>query len=269
MKSSNSLSTTRYTLRNRLKYVLRGVRNSIRLVPIVLTSKKPEAVSWRDFIFIQLAQTRYQPLIFPNGEVVLKRCSESILDSRDKLAVLDLPDDLTGKTLLDVGCAEGFFVIQAALRNAERAIGCDILPSRLNIARVVAKSWHVQDRVLFSQTELYDIPPEWASDIVFCFSVAHHLHDGFHDTWRIISSPQKYAKYFDNMMKAVATVSSLTKEVTYWEYAFEYSDHKPDEVDHTALGQLWIQHGLYKRVDFLGLSQTLPVKDRALYRAYK
>jgi hypothetical protein len=108
MKSSNSLSTARYTLRNRLKYVLRGVRNSIRLVPIVLTSKKPEAVSWRDFIVIQLAQTRYQPLIFPNGEVVLKRCSESILDSLDKLAVLDLPDDLTVKTLLDVGCAEVF-----------------------------------------------------------------------------------------------------------------------------------------------------------------
>jgi SAM-dependent methyltransferase len=269
MRGSPTLATTRRdTLGYRLRYLLKGLRNSIELVSIVLTSKKPKAISWRDFIVIHLAHNRYQPLVFPTGEVIPKKCSESILDSRDKLVALDLSDDLTGKTVLDVGCAEGFFVIQAALRNAEQAIGCDILRSRLHIARIVAKSWQIQDRVSFFQADLYDIPPEWASDIVICLSMVHHLHGGFHDTWQIISSPGKHAEYFDNMMQAVATVSSLTKEVTYWEYAFEF-DVKPNDVDHAALGQLWVQHGLYRKVDFLGLSQTLSVKDRALYRAYK
>ena len=106
--------------------------------------------------------------------------------------------DLQSKNVLDIGCAEGFFVIQAALRGAERAIGCDITESRLRIARIVAKAWQLQDRVRFSATSLYDIPPKWASDIVLCFAVVHHLHGspgdpGFHDTWQMISNPDKYA----------------------------------------------------------------------------
>ncbi len=240
----------------------------------LLTTKKPSGISWRDFMAIQLTPIRYQPLLFPNGEVIPKRCDESILDSRDKLAAIGLPDNLVGKTLLDIGCAEGFFVIQAALRGAERAIGCDILESRLKIARIVAKSWQVKGCVLFSVTDLFSIPSEWASDMVLCFAVAHHLHGSpgerdFHDTWRMISDPGTYTKYVGNMLRAVSAVSSLTKEVTYWEYSFEYGDHKPRDVDHAALGRLWVHNGLYQRVDFIGLSQALPTKDRALFRAFK
>ncbi len=240
----------------------------------LLTTRKPAAISWRDFMVIQLTPIRYQPLLFPNGEIIPKRCDKSILDSRHKLAAIGLSDNLTGKTLLDIGCAEGFFVIQAALRSAERAIGCDVWEARLRLARIVARAWRVQDRVLFSATDLYSIPSKWASDIVLCFAVAHHLHAdsgerGFHDTWRMISDLGRYAKYVDNMLRAVSAVSSLTNEVTYWEYSFEYEDCKPSDVDHAALGRLWVQNGLYQRVDFMGLSQALPMKDRALFRAFK
>jgi len=250
-----------------------GSKRSLDILSDLLTTKKPSTITWRDFMTIQLTPIRYQPLLFPNDQVISHRRDKSILDSRDKLAAIELPGSLVGKTVLDIGCAEGFFVIQATLRGAERAIGCDIMESRLRIARVVAKAWQLQDRVWFSATGLYDIPPEWASDIVLCFAVAHHLHGspgepGFHDTWRMISNPLR-AKYVDNMLRAVAAVSSLTKEVTYWEYSFEYGDHKPKEVDHAALGRLWVQKGLYEQVEFIGLSQILPAKDRALYRAFK
>ena len=71
------------------------------------------------------------------------------------------------------------------------------------------------------------------------------------------------------MLRAVSAVAALTKEVTYWEYAFEFEDQKPKDVDHAVLGRLWVERGLYEKVDFLGLSQTLPAKDRALYRAHR
>lgn len=252
-----------------LRSIYRGVKSTLNLIPIILTANKPTSLSWRDFIVIHFTHIRYQPLLLPHDEIIPKKAAESILDSRDKLAALNFPEDLTGKTVLDVGCAEGFFVIQAALRNARRAIGCDIVQSRLEIARMVAKSWQIKERVLFSQTDLYNIPSDWASDIVLCLSVAHHLHGGFHDTWRMISNPHTYKLYFDNMIRVVSTVSSLTKEVTYWEYTFYYLRERHDNVDHDALGRLWVQRGLYKKVYFVGLSQTLPMTDRAVYRAYK
>ncbi len=249
-------------------------KRSLGILTDLLTTSKPATLGWRDYLTVQFTPVRYQPLLFPGGEVIEHRRDESILDSRDKLLAIGLPDNLTGKTVLDIGCAEGFFVIQAVLRGAERAIGCDIMEPRLRIARAVAKAWRMQDRVLFSRTDLHNIPLEWASDVVFCFAVVHHLHSSsgeprFHDTWQMISNPRKYAKYVNNMLRAVAAVSSLTKEVTYWEYSFEYEDHKPRDVNHGALGRLWVQNGLYQAVDFVGLSQTLPMKDRALYRAFK
>jgi 2-polyprenyl-3-methyl-5-hydroxy-6-metoxy-1,4-benzoquinol methylase len=240
----------------------------------ILRTKKPAAIKWRDFVTILLTPIRYQPLLFPPDEVIPPRRDASILDSRAKLAAIGLPDDLSGKTVLDIGCAEGFFVVQAALRGAERAMGCDLVPSRLRLARISADSWQLGDRVTFSAADLYSIPPEWASDIVMCFAVAHHLHaspgePSFHDTWQMIVSPDTHAEQVENMMRAVAAVASLTKEATYWEYCFEYQHHKPPHVDHAALGRWWVRKGLYKRVDFLGLSQALPLKDRALYCAYR
>jgi SAM-dependent methyltransferase len=240
----------------------------------VLRTKKPAVIDWGDFATILLTPIRYQPLLFPPDEVIPPRRDASILDSRAKLAAIGLPDDLSGKTVLDIGCAEGFFVVQAALRGAERAIGCDLVASRLRLAQISADSWRLGDRVMFSATDLFSIPAEWTSDIVMCFAVVHHLHaspgePSFHDTWQMILNPDKHARHVENMMRAVTTIASLTKEITYWEYCFEYQHHKPPNVDHAVLGRWWVELGLYRRVDFVGLSQVLPLKDRALYRAYR
>lgn len=230
---------------------------------------KPSSISWPEFLRIKLARIRYQPLIFPDGVVIEKKCHESIIDSREKAQAVRFPDDLEGLTVLDVGCAEGFFCIQAALRGAERVIGCDIIPERIKIAKIMAKAWSLSDRVKFYTKGLYSIPPDWASDMVLCFAVAHHLHGGSHDTWRIISQPQANQQFLNNMLRAVEAVSRLTKRLTLWEYSFEYEGGKPDDVDHSLLGRLWVEHGLYDRVEFLGLSQCTPYKDRAIYHAFK
>jgi 2-polyprenyl-3-methyl-5-hydroxy-6-metoxy-1,4-benzoquinol methylase len=235
----------------------------------ILTNKKPRKLSWKDYLYIQTTQIRYQPLVFPSGAVIPKKCSPLISDSREKYASLEMPGDFSGETFLDIGCAEGFFVIQAAAKGAVFARGCDMSASRIKIAKIVAKSWKLQDKVSFSVVKLYDIPRDYAADIVVCLAVCHHLHGGNHDTWQIISEPRKHAAAFANMLKAVSAVADLTKKKTYWEYSYEYSGEKPKNIDYARLGHIWEEKGLYRKVTFKGLSYCSDTKDRAIYHAYK
>ena len=55
--------------------------------------------------------------------------------SAEKLACLKLPEDLTGKSLLDVGCHEGFFCGVALQRRAARVFGIDKDPAVIEQAR--------------------------------------------------------------------------------------------------------------------------------------
>ena len=232
-------------------------------------NKKPKNLSWKDFWFIHSVPVRYQTLIFPDGTVINKRCSDSIPNSYIKLKALELSNNFAGKTFLDIGCAEGFFVRNAATRGAAFARGCDIEKERIKIAKIMSKAWNIQEKTEFSVLKLYDIPPKYASDIVICLAVAHHLHGGNHDTWQIISEPKKYENAFKNMLKAVNAVATLTKEITYWEYSYEYGSKKPDQIDYKKLGRIWEEKGLYRKVDFKGLLQCTEYKDRAIYHAYK
>jgi 2-polyprenyl-3-methyl-5-hydroxy-6-metoxy-1,4-benzoquinol methylase len=77
-------------------------------------------------------------------------------DSAAKLARLGLPADLTGKSVLDVGCNEGFFCREALRRGASRVVGVDIDPAVIEKARVrapqaefIASSWWEVPRARF------------------------------------------------------------------------------------------------------------------------
>ena len=234
-----------------------------------LTYRKPSKLSWRDYWSILSEPVRYQTLIFPDGSIIEKKCSPAIPKSQIKLSALKFPKSFSGKTFLDIGCSEGFFVILAAARGAAFARGCDFNPSRIKIAKIVANVWNIRDRVDFCTLGIYKIPPDYAADIVACLSVSHHLHGGNHDTWQIISNPRKYSIYFSNMLRAVSAVSALTKKKTYWEISYEYSSEKPDDIDFSKLGRIWEEKGLYREVIFRGLSQSSKIKDRAIYHAYK
>ena len=233
------------------------------------TGRKPSGLSWRDCWGILFQEIRYQPLLFPDGTVIPQRCSASVIDSRDKLKHLDLPEDLNGKTFMDIGCAEGFFVREAARRNARLASGCDLTASRIEIAKKVAATWPFDQRVRFRVGSLFDIPDDWRADIVTCLSVCHHLHGGNHDTWQMLSSPERHHAALGNMLQAVEKVASLTGEFTIWEYCYEYGTPKSGLIDYALLGKTWVDNGLYQQVIFKGLSQDTPTKDRAVYHAFR
>lgn len=90
--------------------------------------------------------------------------------SREKLPYLQLPADLSGYSVLDLGCHEGFFSIEAKRRGAERVVGLDANPKHIERAQAQApdidfrcQSWHEF--------------PEGKFDLILYLSALHHEHN--------------------------------------------------------------------------------------------
>src|SRR5207302_4433402 len=84
-----------------------------------------------------------------------------------------VPHDLTGKSVLDIGCSGGFFSLQMKKRNASRVVGIDIMPHSLAQARFISH-WFRQ-RIELRQLSVYDVESLGQFDIVLFFGVLYHL----------------------------------------------------------------------------------------------
>jgi len=134
-------------------------------------------------------------------------------DHRPYLHYYHLPDDLNGKTALDIGAASGFFSFELEQRGAkvtatdlptwfdhdfgpnyqlEQSVeGAEVyLHQPFEVARQLRKS-----TVQVKYTNIYDITPETVGvhDIVFCGSVLIHLTDPIKALWRIANVTQEKA----------------------------------------------------------------------------
>lgn len=88
---------------------------------------------------------------------------------------LIFPADLTGKTVLDLGCNHGFFCFEALRRGASRVVGYDMRPNTIRGARLLAKCLDLD--VEFSVRDLNGPLIEEHFDYTLCLNVLHHLHD--------------------------------------------------------------------------------------------
>jgi len=93
-------------------------------------------------------------------------------DSLKKLARLGLPDDLTGKSVLDIGCNEGFFCRIAKERGAERVVGIDFDRARLEIAKSRYDSLGIDFRC-----QSWNLLPEGSFDCIIWASAMHYERD--------------------------------------------------------------------------------------------
>lgn len=85
------------------------------------------------------------------------------------------PADLTGKTVLDLGCSFGFFCFEALRRGAKRVVGYDVDPDSVRKARLLAEAMGVE-----AEFEVRDIerdPVDERFDYVLCLNLLHHLKD--------------------------------------------------------------------------------------------
>lgn len=107
--------------------------------------------------------------------------TKGIYDPRSRLPLLGLPDDLTGKRVLDIGAWDGFYSFECERRGAELVLATDSFcwsgdgwgtKDGFNFAREALNS-HVQD----IEVDVLDITPEKMGqfDIVLCLGVLYHM----------------------------------------------------------------------------------------------
>lgn len=119
-------------------------------------------------IMLQETNFSYQKIQLPYG------LSTKGAD-RSSTAKQIFPDDMTGKSVLDIGCKQGFFCFEALKRGATKVLGVDVDPESIKKARLLADCLGVE-----ASFELLDIekdPIHETFDYVLCLNVLHHLNN--------------------------------------------------------------------------------------------
>ncbi|MBL8063914.1 MAG: DUF1698 domain-containing protein [Anaerolineales bacterium] len=96
-------------------------------------------------------------------------------DAPKKFQRFELPDDLTGKRVLDIGCFEGFFSFECERRGAE-VVAVDVVePGPKSGFSLIHEL--IGSKSTFHFTSIYDLTPEEIGmfDIVLCLGVIYHL----------------------------------------------------------------------------------------------
>lgn len=92
-----------------------------------------------------------------------------------------LPNNLRGKSVLDIGCWDGFFSFEAEKRGASRVVAIDVPRSSggnwggtagFHFAKKALRS-----RVDFHEMSIYDAPILGRFDVVLCYGLLNHLTD--------------------------------------------------------------------------------------------
>src|SRR5262245_45018747 len=86
----------------------------------------------------------------------------------------EIPDDLTGASVLDIGCNGGFYSIQMKQRGAKRVLGVDVDDRYLNQARFAADTLKLD--IEFQKLSVYAIDEvEGQFDYVLFMGLFYHL----------------------------------------------------------------------------------------------
>jgi tRNA (mo5U34)-methyltransferase len=86
-----------------------------------------------------------------------------------------LPDDLTGKSVLDIGCNAGFYSIEMRKRGADRVLGIDSDDRYLEQARLASRTLGFPD-IEYRNHSVYDVGALGETfDLVIFMGVLYHL----------------------------------------------------------------------------------------------
>jgi len=97
------------------------------------------------------------------------------VDSTQRLRLLALPDDLSGKSVLDVGCNSGLLCFECKKRNAGRVAGIDLQRNRLEQARTLAEIMNLD--IEFRELDLFQALELGQFGLVFCIAVVTEITD--------------------------------------------------------------------------------------------
>src|SRR5690349_24931638 len=130
-----------------------------------------------------------------------------------------LPSDLSGKSVLDIGCNAGFYSIEMKRRGADRVVGIDSDPAYLAQARFAAEMSGVQ--LELGQLSVYDVAALGERfDLVLFMGVLYHLRHPLLALDLLRRTVVGRLLLFQSMMRGSAEIAAIAAD-----YAF--SDRAP------------------------------------------
>ena len=134
-----------------------------------------------------------------------------------------IPADLSGATVLDIGCNGGFYSIKMKQRGAKRVLGIDVDDQYLNQARFAAETLDLD--IEFQKSSVYQvdqIPGQF--DYVFFMGVFYHLRYPLFALDNVIKKV-KGNLIFQTMLRGSDDVSPLQDDYPFWNKEIF---HRPD-----------------------------------------
>lgn len=126
----------------------------------------------------------------------------------------ELPQDLAGATILDVGCNGGFYSLEMKRRGAERVLAVDVDDRYLAQARFAADTLGLE--IEFMKLSVYDIdsiPDQY--DYVFFMGVFYHLRYPLFALDKVIKKV-RHRLIFQTMLRGSEQAKKWQNDYHFW-----------------------------------------------------
>lgn len=133
-----------------------------------------------------------------------------------------IPQDLTGKSVLDIGCNGGFYSMEMKKRGADRVLGVDFDDAYLAQARFAAQT--MGHDIEFRKLSVYDLGQLGETfDVVLFMGVLYHLRHPLLALDLIHEHVAKDLLVFQSMQRGAAETMPVDENYTFWQ-----TDHFDD-----------------------------------------
>jgi tRNA (mo5U34)-methyltransferase len=137
-----------------------------------------------------------------------------------------IPSDLTGKSVLDIGCNGGFYSIEMKRRGAERVLGIDLDEDYLAQARFAAEVLGMD--IEFERLSVYDVGALGERfDLVVFMGVLYHLRHPLLALDLIHEHVARDLMVFQVMQRGSDRVEPLEPDYDFWERDIFEAEHYP------------------------------------------
>jgi tRNA (mo5U34)-methyltransferase len=127
-----------------------------------------------------------------------------------------IPENLTGKTVLDIGCNAGFYSIEMKKRGADRVLGIDFDPAYLAQAQFAAEVAGLE--IEFRRMSVYDVAQlQERFDLVLFMGVLYHLRHPLLALDLIHEYVVGDKLIFQSMQRGSDRVARLESDYPFWE----------------------------------------------------
>jgi tRNA (mo5U34)-methyltransferase len=139
-----------------------------------------------------------------------------------------LPHDLAGKSVLDIGCNAGFYAIEMKRRGADRVLGIDSDDRYLAQARLAAEVLGYDEGIAFEKLDVYDVGAIGETfDLVIFMGVLYHLRHPLLALDLIREHVAKDLLLFQSMQRGSKHVLDLDEDYEFAETSIFFESSFP------------------------------------------